>query len=265
MVTGASSGVGRATTLELARRGFHVVAAGRSEPRTKAVVDTVISSGGSAEPLLFDLASFDSVRRAASDLERSERALDVLVNNAGVGARRGLTSDGFELAFGTNHLGHFLLWWLLRPSLAPAARIVQVSSEMHRRVDGIDFDRLRRRSSSFFGLDDYAVSKLANILFAAEMARRHPALRSYAVHPGFVDTGIIPSYVKPFVRGSLISPDEGARTVVWCAANPEAGDESGQYYLNMRRAEPSPVAGDTALAEELWARSESWCGVSSRS
>jgi NAD(P)-dependent dehydrogenase (short-subunit alcohol dehydrogenase family) len=132
---------------------------------------------------------------------------------------------------------------------------------MHRRVQGIDFTRVTRPSRSLFGLDDYAVSKLANILFVFELARRQPAERAYAVHPGFVDTAIIPRYAKPFLRRSLISPEQGASTVVWCATDPGLADESGHYYREMRRIEPSPAAVDRGLAAELWARSEAWCGV----
>ncbi len=259
MVTGASSGIGRATAEELARRGYHVVAAGRSEQRTLPVVEGIIDAGGSGEFLPLDLASLDSAREAARQFTDSGRTLDVLVDNAGVGGVRGLTTDGFELHFGINHLGHFMLTHHLQPSFRAGSRIVVVSSEAHRGAPGIDFDRVQRKTRSLSRLRDYGVSKLANILFARNLARRHPEWRTYSLHPGVVDTGIFPAFVKPFMK--LITPEEGAATPVWCATSDEVADESGLYYSRRRRRDPSDVAMDDGLAEELWHRSEQWCEV----
>ena len=150
LVTGPSSGIGRVTSLELGRKRFHVVAAGRSEERTSSVIDSIREEGGSAEFLHLDLASLESAREAACTFGDSGRRLDVLVNNAGVGATRGITADGFEVNFGVNHLGHFMFTHHLRPTFWSGTRIVQIASAVHFRADGIDFDRLQRRSRSFY-------------------------------------------------------------------------------------------------------------------
>lgn len=259
LITGASSGIGLATASALASRGFHVVAAGRSTPQT--LLAEVERAGGSAEFLALDLASLDSVREAARRFADSGRSIEVLVNNAGIGARRGVSADGFEIHFAVNHLGHFLLTHHLQPSLRSGSRIVTVTSSVHFRAKGIDFERLRQRSRSFYGLEEYAVSKLANVLFTREMARRLPDRRTYAVHPGLTDTGIFPWYASLLLRRRLNPPQRGAETVVWCATSPEVANESGAYYSRMQRAQPSPQARDEGLARELWARSEEWCNV----
>lgn len=260
MVTGASSGIGRATALELGTRGYHVVAAGRSEERTVAVVDEIVADGGSGEYLYLDLASLESVRQAAVRFERADRTLDVLVNNAGVGGVRGLTEDGFEIHFGVNHLGHFMLTHHLREAFRPGSRIVVVSSEVHRRADGIDFERVQSRTGQLARLADYGVSKLANILFARRLAQLQPDWNTYSLHPGVVDTNIFPAFAGVFFR-NRITPSEGAATSVWCATSDEVADESGLYYSRMKEREPSDVARDDELARQLWERSERWCGI----
>lgn len=260
LVTGPSSGIGRATAVELASHGFHVVAAGRSEERIIPVVESINASGGSAEFLLLDLASLESSRSAAQEFERSGRKLDVLVNNAGVGGVRGLSSDGFEIHFGVNHLGHFMLTHHLRRTLRPGSRIVVVSSEVHRRANGIDFERIRKKSRSVGGFAEYGVSKLANILFARRLAQLQPEWNTYSLHPGVVDTNIFPAMVGIFFRNRL-TPEEGARTSVWCATSEDVVNESGLYYSRQQVWEPSLPAQDDDLARELWTRSERLCGL----
>lgn len=262
MVTGPSSGIGKATAVALARQGYHVVAAGRSEERTTPVVDQIHAGGGSAEFLRLDLASLDSARNAATEFEASGRDLDVLVNNAGVGVVRGMTEDGFEVHFGVNHLGHFMLTHHLRPTFTSGTRIVQVTSAAHFNAHGIPWDHVRGRTRSLIGWKEYAISKLANVLFVREMAKRQPQLRAYAVHPGTTDTGIFPRWVRPFLRNRLFTPEQGAETVIWCATAPEVADESGLYYRRKESRPPSEVAQDDELAHDLWVRSERWCGVS---
>ncbi|MFZ0012796.1 MAG: SDR family oxidoreductase [Acidimicrobiia bacterium] len=260
LVTGPSSGIGRATAIELADLGLHVIAAGRSEERVGNVVDVIESRGGSAEFLHLDLASLDSARRAGRRFVGSGRHLDVLVNNAGVGGKRGRTEDGFEIHFGVNHLGHFMLTHHLQPALHQDSRIVVVSSEAHRGTTGIDFDRLRRKSRLIGGWADYSTSKLANILFARHLARTTPASNTYSLHPGVVDTNIFPPLTGLIFRNRL-TPEEGARTSVWCATSPEVENETGLYYSRQAVREPSATARDDALAAELWVRSEQWCGI----
>lgn len=261
IVTGPSSGLGRATAIELGRRDFHVVCAGRSEQKTTPVVAAIEAEGGSAEFLHLDLASLESVEEAARRFNASGRAVDVLVNNAGVGGVTGLTEDGFEIHFGVNHLGHFMLTEHLRPTFRPGTRVVVVSSEVHRRADGIDFAAVRKPSGLTRSLARYGVSKLANILFARRLAQLEPDLNTYSLHPGVVDTGIFPSYAKFLFRGR-VTPEVGARTSVWCATSPDVADDTGLYYSRMKVWEPSAVALDDDLAEELWSRSEDWCDTS---
>lgn len=261
-ITGVSSGIGKVTARGLAAREFHVVAAGRSRDRARPVIDTILDDGGSAEFLELDLASLSSVRTAAAEFEKRNLSIDALVNNAGVWRVRGLTVDGFESHFGINHLGPFLLTNLLRETFSPGARIVTVASAVHQRASGIDFEAVTRPTKTRLGLDEYAVSKLANILFSSELARRQPDCRTYAVHPGFTDTAIIPFWARPFLRSRLISPEAGAETSIWCATEPALQVETGGYYVRCARSAPSGPARDTDLASELWERSGLWCGTS---
>ncbi|HSK07493.1 MAG TPA: SDR family oxidoreductase [Acidimicrobiia bacterium] len=260
LVTGPSSGIGRVTALELGRRGDHVFAAGRSRARIEPVVASIRAAGGSAQFIELDLASMASVREAAARMAESGRALDLVVNNAGVGVnRRGVTEDGFEVHFGINHLGHFLLTRELLPSLSPRARVVSLASAMHFRANGIDFDRMRS-PTRLVGLAEYSVSKLANVLFIRELARRHPKLGAYAVHPGLARTPLIPGPIRLLGGRRMLSPEQGADTVLWCATAAEVGNESGHYYQNRVKTPPSAPAQDDDLARELWDRSTAWCG-----
>lgn len=263
MITGPSSGIGRATAIEMGRLGYHVVAAARSEERTKPVIDRIRADGGSAEFLHLDLISLASAERAAREFEETGRKLDVLVNNAGVGGARGVTDDGFEIHFGVNHLGHFMLTHQLRHTLVSRARIVVVSSEAHRGAKGIDFDAVQEKGTWLRSWSAYGTSKLANILFAGRLAQLQPDLRTYSLHPGVVSTNIFPAGTGILFRNRL-TPEEGARTSVWCATSPEIADQSGRYYSHEQEREPSPAAQDDQLAAELWQRSEHWCGLQPR-
>jgi retinol dehydrogenase-12 len=217
--------------------------------------------------LPLDLASLDSVRAcAAAFLERDE-PLHVLVNNAGVGGRRGLTADGFELHFGVNHLGHFALTSLLLERLqasGPDARIVNVSSEVHYSAHGIDFAALRQRTPSYTGMREYAVSKLSNVLFTQELARRLPATQvsSYALHPGVVASDIwrrVPWPARTLIKRRMLTVEEGAVTSVYCATSPDVAGRSGLYYDKCLVHEPNAVA-TPELAGLLWKHSAQWSG-----
>lgn len=262
LITGASSGIGLATAAQMGRLGFHVVCAGRSEDRTRPVVESINSDGGSAEFLHLDLASLASSRKAARAFVETGRSVDALINNAGVGGVRGLTEDGFEVNFGVNHLGHFMFTHHIDPALGPGSRVVMISSEAHRRANGIDFSRLRQKTRSLGGWGEYGVSKLANILFARELARRRPELRTYSVHPGLADTNIFPVIARPFFR-NRIPPDEAAATGIWCATSSDLDGKTGLYYSRMSQWEPSPSARNDDLALELWTRSADWCQLAS--
>ena len=207
---------------------------------------------------MFDLGSLDAVRRAATEVRDGGASLDVLVNNAGIGMGNGMTGDGFEIHWAVNHIGHFLLTRELDPVLADRSRVVTVASDWHYRARDLKLDQARSRAWGPLGLGRYATTKTANILFTRELARRRPDLRTYAVHPGLVDTGIFPVWVKPFLGSGLKTPAEGADTVVWCASSDEVAEQSGLYYSNRQVRAPSPLAADDDVAAELWEKSEQW-------
>ena len=197
LVTGANSGIGRATAEALASRGASVVVASRSAERTLPVLEDIRRKhpGADLEFLALDLASLRAVKESAERFLATGRPLDVLINNAGVAATPGVTQDGFEMTFGTNHLGPFLFTSLLLPRLQEAkrARIVNVASRAHARVRGIDWTMLERPTRGVQErLQMYGVSKLMNVLHAAELARRleGTGVTTYALHPGVVASDI---------------------------------------------------------------------------
>jgi retinol dehydrogenase-12 len=274
LVTGASTGIGRVTAEELARRGGHVILAGRSEARTVPVVEAIRRSTGNAkvEFLPMDLSDLGSVRGAAAAFLSRGLPLHVLVNNAGLAGVRGLTPDGFEVTWGTNHLGPFLLTLLLLDRMKESApsRIVNVASRAHYRTRAVDWDAQRRPATSTGGIDEYSLSKLANVLFTKELARRlsGSGVTAYALHPGVVATDIwreLPWGLRHLAKLFMISPEEGARTTVHCATAPLATLESGAYYDSCKPVRPSRAADDPALAAELWRRSLEWTGAPSSS
>lgn len=270
VVTGANTGIGAATARTLAARGARVVLACRSEERARPVIDAIRATAGDdrVDFVRLDLGDLADVRRAARELLDRGHPIHVLVNNAGVAGQRGATRDGFELAFGVNHLGHFLWTSLLMDRLRASApaRVVNVSSKSHFDARGIDWDAVRRPTATFTGLREYAVSKLANVLFTAEFARRHrdAGVTAYALHPGVIATDVwrrVPWPARAAIKAFMKSPEQGARTTLYCASDPEVAGESGFYYDDCRRRSPSAVARDPALAAELWRRSAQWTGV----
>jgi len=270
LVTGANTGIGRATASALARRGGRVYIASRSREKGEEEVAAIKASTGNEAVwfLPLDLADLDSVRAcAASFLARGE-PLHVLVNNAGVVRTRGLTSQGFELMFGVNHLGHFVLTRALLGCLEASApaRVVTVSSDSHYAARGIDWDALRRPERGLTGLHGYAVSKLCNVLFSAELARRTAGtgVTTYALHPGMVASDIwrrVPWPVRPLIQRRMLTVEQGAETSLYCAASPSVASESGLFYDKCAQREPSAVA-TPELAAELWKRSEEWSAAS---
>ena len=191
----------------------------------------------------------------------------MLINNAGVAGSRGTTKSGFEVMFGTNHVGHFLLTALLldRVRASAPARIVIVSSIGHYDAKGIDFDAVQRPTRTITGMREYCVSKLANVLHAQELARRlhDDRVTTYALHPGSVATDIwrrVPWPVRPLLTRNMLPPAEGARTSIYCATAPQVAEETGLYYDNERPKEANPVA-TPELARELWDRSTEWAAT----
>jgi retinol dehydrogenase-12 len=271
LVTGASSGIGRAMVEALAARGGSVVLASRSEERTRPVLDAIRRQDPRANPqfVQIDVADLASVRRAAAGVLAGGRPIDVLVNNAGVAGTRALSPDGFDLTYATNHIGPFLLSNLLLPLLlaSPQGRIVNVSSAAHTRVREMDWSGLERRTTpKRSAFPEYAVTKLMNVLHAKELARRlaGTAVTTYALHPGAVASNIwraIPQPVQWLMKLFMLSNEEGAKTPLYCATTPELASVTGGYYDKCREATPSRLARDPALAQELWTRTEAAVGA----
>jgi len=265
LVTGANTGIGRITARELARRGADVFLATRSLARTQPALDEILQLTGRpcAHWLELDLADFASVRACAERFLATGRPLHLLVNNAGLGGQRGLSRDGLELTFGVNHMGHFLLTQLLRERLVASApaRVVTVASRAHQWAPGLDWDDLRRPTRSLTGIREYMVSKLANVLFSAELGRQlaGSGVSSYAVHPGVVDTEIwrqVPRLLRPLLKlRGLRDPEQGAQTTLHCALQAPQ-QETGRYYADSALKTPSALAQDQRLAAELWRFSE---------
>lgn len=279
IVTGATGGIGWVTARELARRGAAVWIGCRTlakgEAAARAIADALVGEDRlpplELAPFAADLADLASVRAAAAGFLATGRPLHGLINNAGIAGTRGLTRDGFELTFGVNHLAPFLLTRLLAPCLnagAPA-RVVNVSSAIHRKVsklDDADFEALRRPTATRTGLHEYAVSKLANILFTRALARRWggTGVTSYALHPGAVATDIwrrVPGPLRWLLKLFMLSSERGAATTLHCATVPALAGVSGRYYEDQREVAASPLAEDGALADRLWAVSSRWCGL----
>jgi retinol dehydrogenase-12 len=266
LVTGANTGIGLATAEELARRGARVFVACRSEERARPAVEQIKrATGRDVDLLLVDLGDLESVRRCADAFLATGLPLHMLINNAGLAGTRGLTRSGFELAFGVTHVGHFLLTALLldRIKSAAPARIVTVASKAHYDAPGIDFEAVRGPTRSVTGLPEYAVAKLANVLFASELGRRlaGTGVTAYSLHPGVVASDAwrrVPWPVRPLIKSFMISTADGAKTTLYCAASPQCAAETGLYYDDCRVKTPSAVARDTGLAAELWRRSEEW-------
>lgn len=271
VITGGNAGIGKETAVGLAKQGARVVVTARDPRRGRAALDEIRERSGSdsVDLMDLDLADLTSVRRFAREYQDRYDRLDVLVNNAGlVQLSRTETVDGFETTFAVNHLGHFLLTQLLLDQIRASApsRIVIVSSDAHKQArKGLDFDDLMSEQS-YSAFRVYAKSKLANIYFARELARRLDGTRVTAnsLHPGFVasrfardgDTGklgdLAMSALRPFAR----TPEKGARTSIYLAASPEVDGVSGAYFYDCREKDPSAVARDHESARRLWAVSE---------
>ena len=265
LITGANTGIGRVTARELARRGARVVVATRDEQRTRGVLDDIRAAGGEGRWLALDLGDLASVRRCAQAFLDSNEPLHLLINNAGLAGRRGFTTSGFELAFGVNHVGHFLLTQLLEERLKASApaRVVTVASRAHYRAKAIDWDAVRQPTRHLTALPEYSVSKLANVLFSAELGRRlaGSGVTTYALHPGVVASDIwrgLPRPLRWLATRRMLTPEQGAQTSLYCATEPSIAGETGLYYDKCRPRTPSALARDEALAAELWRRSEGW-------
>jgi retinol dehydrogenase-12 len=271
IVTGATSGIGKVTAKELARAGAHVILACRSEAKTAAVIEEIKRDTGNAlvEYVHLDLGDLASVRACAEALAARNVPIHGLINNAGLAGQRGLTRDGFELIWGTNHLGPYLFTRLLldRIKQAGTARIVNVASASHYQAKGIDWEVLRASTRSVTGLREYAVSKLSNVLFAKELARKleGTGVTTYALHPGVVATDVwrrVPAALRWVIKKFMITPEQGAVASLRCAMDPELAGQTGRYYdVGGKERAPNRVADDVELARTLWTRSAEWTGL----
>jgi retinol dehydrogenase 14 len=272
LVTGGTSGIGKATALGLAMMGAHVAIVGRDRERTVARAGEIrVASGGQADALVADLSSQSAVRRLADQVLQSLARIDVLVNNVGgYWNTRHVTVDGLERTFAINHLAPFLLTNLLLDRLkqSASARVVTVSSHAH--AEGqIDFDDLQGERS-YSGARAYNQSKLANVLFTYELARKLQAtsVTANAVHPGVVSTSFgaeDPSGVQrlfvPFMRPFMKTPAQGAATSIHLASAPDLERVTGRYFVNSKPKRSSDRSYDEATAARLWQVSADLVGL----
>ncbi len=271
LITGGNAGIGKETAVALASMGAQVTITARDPVRGRAALDEIRGRGGraDAEVMALDLARLASVRELAAEFAGHHDRLDVLVNNAGLMlSSRRRTVDGYEMTFQVNHLGHFLLTQLLHDRLVAGApgRVVNVSSAGHKSArHGLDFDDLQSERR-YRGFGVYAKTKLANILFTRELARRWDGsgVTANAVHPGFVassfgrdgDTGALGKLTFPLLKPFALNSIQGAQTSVYVASAPEVEGITGGYWVKSAPASPSTAAQDDAAAARLWEVSE---------
>jgi len=272
-ITGATNGIGKETAIAVAREGMHLFLMVRNAAKGEAVKKEITELTGNPhiELLVGDMASLADVRRVAAEFLAKKIPLHLLINNAGVmNIKRELTRDGFEGMFGVNHLAPFLLTKLLLDNLKMSApsRIVNVASDAHRFVSGLNFDDLQMEHTPFKGMKVYGASKLCNIYFTQILAKKlqGTGVTVNALHPGWVGTGlganngwvgkIIIPLQKPFAR----SPAKGAESSIYLALSDEVKGMSGKYYFNCKEHKPSKAGRDEQAAQRLWDISEKMCG-----
>jgi len=273
LVTGATRGIGRETAEALAAMGATILLHGRDPDAVDAACNDIKQACGNASVFgcIADFSSLADLRRFASEIAQQHDQLDLLINNAGTAIwNRTDTVDGFEWLFGVNHLAPFLLTNLLldRLKASAAARIVTVSSMAHVRAR-IDFDDLNWARRKYSGLGAYGASKLANILFTSELARRleGTGITANCLHPGVVATnifstmGILGKAISVFARPLLLSPAKGAETSIYLASSPEVADVSGKFFDKCKAVQPAATARDTEAARRLWDISEQMTGL----
>jgi NAD(P)-dependent dehydrogenase (short-subunit alcohol dehydrogenase family) len=274
MITGASSGIGRAAALELARMGPDLVLVCRNRERGERALEEIRTETGNdrLSLLIADLSSQAQIRTLAKDYLASDRPLHVLLNNAGViMLRRTETVDGIETTFAVNHLGYFLLTVLLldRIKASAPARIVNVASHAHASAGGpLDFDDLEGRKR-YGSMRNYGISKLANILFTRELARRlaGSGVTANSLHPGFVgsnfakNNGLLARIGMALLRPVARSPEKGAETAVYLCSSPEVEGVTGKYFHDCKPTWPKQFAQSDEDARRLWEVSERMTGL----
>jgi NAD(P)-dependent dehydrogenase (short-subunit alcohol dehydrogenase family) len=273
VITGASSGVGKAAAKALAAQGWHVIAHGRDPRRTaeaEAEICGAARQGARVDMIRGDLALLSDTTRLAEEIHGLTGKVHALLNNAGgVCSELNMTAEGNEATFAGNHLGHFLLTQRLMPLLRTAAsarepgtvRVLAVSSSGHEYCPGIDWDDLQQ-TRQWESMKSYCLAKLCNILFTRELAQRvkESGIVANAMHPGVVASNFA-SHTQPQVQSYLatlqsVSPEAGADTLIWLATAPEAGRVTGGYFYKRAAMRPAACALDAAAAVRLWTESE---------
>jgi NAD(P)-dependent dehydrogenase (short-subunit alcohol dehydrogenase family) len=275
VITGGTSGIGEVAALRLAEQGARIVLIARDRARTDATLAKLKAANPSAAHAahLADLSSIAEMKRVAAEVAAAEPTIDVLINNAGaVFLSRQTSADGLEMTFATNHMAYFVVTNVLLPNLkaTPGARIVSTASDAHKsgKLDLGDLQFERRKYASFTA---YGNSKLCNILFTRELAKRlgTGGPTANCLHPGFVGTRFGLNNAKSgFMRGLQraimtfgITPQEGAKTIIHLASSPDVAPISGAYFYKCKIADPSPAAQDDAAAAKLWDASAKLSGV----
>lgn len=269
IVTGSNTGIGLITAQELARAGARVHLACRNQDKAAAAMATILTEvpGADLALLTVDLGSVNAIRASAQTFLATGEPLHLLVNNAGLAAP-GLTADGFGMTFGVNHIGTALFTDLLLERLKKStpARIVTVASRAHMRAKDIPFDALRRPTPTGRVFAEYCQSKLANVLWSAELGRAlaGTGVTTYALHPGVVASdvwrGVWPG-VRHFLKLFMVSVEDGARTSLYCATAAEIAEHTGRYYADEKERAPRNRGADQDLAGELWRRTEGWIAL----
>ncbi|MBS2014452.1 MAG: SDR family NAD(P)-dependent oxidoreductase [Deltaproteobacteria bacterium] len=258
VITGSNTGIGASCAVQLARPGVHLVLACRSEEKAQPVLEVVRQKGATAAFAKLDLGSLAASSAAGAELAASCESIDLLVNNAGLGGHHGTTRDGFEIQFGTNHLGHFAFTMPLLARVERAnGRIVNVSSGNHRKAKGIPWERLTEPTRSLTGMGEYGVSKLCNVLFTAELRRRHASIEAVSMNPGRIASDIWRKIPQPlraiFPMLLAMKPvDVGGAYLVHACEAPLEGPEAPLYFDKGVAVPVNPLALREDLASELW-------------
>ena len=271
VITGATSGIGEVAALRLAEQGARIVFVARDRARAEITLAALRKANNAADHrfIVADLSLLSDMKRAAGEVADLAPAIDVLINNAGALFNRRIeTADGLEKTFALNHMAYFVVTRLLIPNIADGGRVVNVSSRAHRNAT-LDFDDLQSRRA-YSGFPVYSKSKLCNILFTRELARRLPrGITANALHPGFVATrfgdesGRVMQRLVSLAKSlAAITPEEGAKTIIYLASSPEIKGVNGMYFFKCRPVTPSVMAQDVRNREILWSRSRLLAGMS---